>query len=111
MFYTFSQNNSGGSFDRTDDLGDFVVIEADSADDANERAAEFGIYFDGVAFGEDCKCCGDRWYPVSEPGEDKPALYGEPIEKAIDDFDLRNTIVVHYANGDRRTIDKRKNPR
>lgn len=66
MFYTFYQNNSGGYFEGPT----MVIIEAHSADEANEIAEErAGIYFDGVALGRDCWCCGDRWYRVHH-GED-----------------------------------------
>ena len=33
--------------------------------DANDIAQGNGIYFNGVADGIDCDCCGDRWYPVT----------------------------------------------
>lgn len=43
-----------------------VYIEAENAEEANEKALQIGIYFNGVEDGIDCPCCGDRWYPVSE---------------------------------------------
>ncbi len=58
MWYEFSQNNSGGWFD--DKVGRSVQVEADNADEANERAGYFGIYFDDD-FDIDCPCCGNRW--------------------------------------------------
>jgi len=64
MFYTFSQNNSGGSFEVTDSVAEYVVVEANDLTHAIERALAIGIYFDGVNAGLDCECCGDRW---SEP--------------------------------------------
>ena len=40
-FYTFNQNNSGGFF-----VGpEYVIIEADSADDANMIALDHDVYF------------------------------------------------------------------
>lgn len=67
-FYQFRQNNSGGSFDYDDrsGLSVNVYIEAGTADEANSRAEDLGIYFDGVDNGSDCSCCGDRWYRVGE---------------------------------------------
>ena len=62
MFYTFSQNNSGGSFDIDHMLAHFVIIEADTAEEANTIAESVGIYFNGCDEGMDCDCCGDRWY-------------------------------------------------
>ena len=90
-FYTFRQNNSGGSF-----VGvQFLIVEANSSIEANELAQTYcDVYFDGVNEGIDCDCCGDRWYPVDESdGSDIPLIYGRnPI---LDDreFDIR------YANG------------
>ena len=49
MFYLFDQNNSGGNFhhDSSNGIGYRVIIEADSADQANEIAENIGIYFNG----------------------------------------------------------------
>jgi hypothetical protein len=76
MYYTFRQNNSGGSF-----IGfEYICIEADSADDANEAVKEYGVYFNGVGMGVDCQCCGDRWGRVDEyDAHDVPSHYGEPL--------------------------------
>lgn len=58
MFYTFRQNNSGGFF-----IGPYtIVVEADSADEANYLAVRHDVYFGGVERGIDCECCGDRWH-------------------------------------------------
>ena len=58
MYYHYRQNNSGGSFIVNSDVTVNVIIEADSADDANEKAKDIGIYFNGVDEGIDCPCCG-----------------------------------------------------
>lgn len=60
-FFEFSQNNSGGSFNG---FARSVFIQARNADEANERAEEVGLYFDGCESGIDCDCCGDRWSRV-----------------------------------------------
>ena len=64
MFFHFRQNNSGGNFEINGRVSKHVIIEADSAAEANEIANKIGIYFDGVASDIDCPCCGDRWCPV-----------------------------------------------
>lgn len=70
-FYEFRQNNSGGSFDVDDILCHIVVIEAESAEQANAIAKDLGIYFNGTEDETDCPCCGDRWSEVDEfDGED-----------------------------------------
>lgn len=60
-WYCFDQNNSGGDFDVDDKVCHRLFIEAESFDDAVEKAEELGCYWDGVAAGIDCPCCGDRW--------------------------------------------------
>jgi hypothetical protein len=88
MFYTFVQNNSFGTFVEDDNLDEFVIIEAESADEANHIAESIGIYFDGVEKGIDCPCCGDRWYEVSD---------GEDTEK-LEIYDSY-VYIIHYKNG------------
>lgn len=61
MFYQFNQNNSGGYFVVNDKLCNRLFIEADSEEEAVRKAEELGCYWDGVANGLDCSCCGDRW--------------------------------------------------
>ena len=60
-YFKFRQNNSGGAFAGTP----LVFVQADNAADANSIAQQNGVYFNGVADGVDCDCCGDRWYPVT----------------------------------------------
>jgi hypothetical protein len=101
MFYTFSQNNSGGSFV---DYA-YVIIEADNHVEANELALEHDLYFDGASDdGPDCPCCGDRWYAQydDDEGTDKPEIYGENV--LAEGFELtgpfRNDGVIYMKNGD-----------
>lgn len=63
MFYLFRQNNSGGTFEVDDKICRQLFVEADTEDDAIYKAEELGCYWNGVAKGLDCPCCGDRWYP------------------------------------------------
>ena len=83
-FYTFDQNNSGGGFGKP---AIHVIIEALNYEDANSRAEDIGLYFDGVASGNDCECCGDRWssqwrdYKASET----PKIYGQSPEVYVRD--------------------------
>lgn len=100
-FYEFNQNNSGGRFYYSDDLGENVIVEAASADEANSRAESLGIYFDG--FG-DCPCCGRRWYekwndekPDFETLDEVKARFGPHPEWEVSD-ELRQ-FVVHFADG------------
>lgn len=61
MFYEFTQNNSHGYFEVDDKVCYKLLIEADDSYDAKTKAEELGCYWNGVLFGIDCPCCGDRW--------------------------------------------------
>ena len=100
-FYTYNQNNSGGSFDidKKRGISEYVCVEALNSDDANRRAEDIGIYFDGCNNDIDCDCCGDRWYETSESdGYKVPSIYGEPIEGMEKSF-YRNFCFVHFLDG------------
>ena len=92
MFYIYDQNNSGGGFDRDDDVACTVIIEADSAEEADARAEDVGIYFDGTDDdGPDCPCCGDRWSRAWGDGKDTPQIHGKDIAH------------VYYKDGTKRS--------
>jgi hypothetical protein len=94
-FFTFRQNNSGGIDHIDENLNRYVIIEANDAQHANERAQEIGIYFDGVSDGTDCDCCGDRWHRVYDSDADEvPSIYGEPVT------DEGSNYAIHYLNKD-----------
>lgn len=80
MFYTYNQNNSGGSFHHDDKITLYVIVEADSPDESDTIAEDIGIYFNGCDEDIDCPCCGDRWCPAYD-GKDEPLVYGESPEK------------------------------
>lgn len=109
-WFEFRQNNSGGSFDYTDDVGRSVFIQARSSAEANEIAENKGVYFNGCDAGWDCECCGDRWYKVwsnDDGTEDMPQDYVYPAGKV--DFALMDTkpgesarySVFHFYDGTR----------
>jgi hypothetical protein len=76
-FYTFHQNNSGGSF-----YGPvYVIIEARNVEEANSLAeSKANVYFDSS---QDCSCCGSRWDSLGSygKGEEVPYIYDTPLEK------------------------------
>ncbi len=92
-FFQFTQNNSGGFF-----VGDYkyLLIEADTIQQANSFAILNGAYFDGVADGRDCDCCGDRWNRAKSyhPKYATPLLYGRQIK----DHELKVTKIVYKKN-------------
>lgn len=101
-FFTFHQNNSGGSWSRP---AINMIIEANSAREANGLAEEYGAYFDGYG---DCQCCGDRWYELSkgDDGDPVPSIYGSPVEEQLVKDkgwpykdDKVPYAIVYYADG------------
>ena len=106
-FFTFDQNNSGGSFDQNDNVDIYVIIEAKNAKEANLLADDVGIYFDGCETGQDCSHCGDRWYPASDSsGDSEPMIYGKPAKEYEVNMRIRENMncIVYYLNGDKKSI-------
>ena len=109
MFYEYNQNNSGGSFDFDASMGitHHVIIEANSPEEANHKAEDIGLYFDGCDKGLDCPCCGDRWYPMwrEEAGDPVPSIYGTPLSEYVVDYSFflwmgnDPECFVHYSDG------------
>ncbi len=99
MFYTYYQNNSGGSWrlDKKRGIAHKVIIEADFATEANIRAEEVGLYFDGNG---DCSCCGNRWdeHWRDEDGTATPEVYGQPAREYKHDQGW-NSVAIHYKDG------------
>lgn len=57
-WWMFVQNNPGGVYKGPAMI---VMVNAETASQANDKAEDVGVYFDGVATHDDCACCGDRW--------------------------------------------------
>ena len=84
MYYDYRQNNSGGNFDIDDRVAVNVIIEADSAEEADAIAETKGLYFDGCDNGSDCHCCGDRWYRAwSGDGKTTPEIYSQTADSFV----------------------------
>ena len=67
-YWHLRQNNSHGLWAKG--MPQHAIIKADSIEEANQIAEANGVYFDGIAFGQDCSCCGDRWRRLSEDYDD-----------------------------------------
>lgn len=99
MFFDFRQNNSGGSFSYDDKAGiaETVIIEANSAAEANEKAERIGLYFNGAG---DCECCGSRWYEVGNyDGTPEPRDFARVVVRGIKSKKRPVTVYIHYSNG------------
>lgn len=106
-FYCYNQNNSGGKFKSP---AKYVIIEAISPGDADRRAQEIGLYFNGVEDEIDCSCCGDRWDQTYEKGSEEPEIYDMSIEKYLEGNkpnlhkeDGVKTIFIKYFDGTEKT--------
>lgn len=100
-FFTFIQNNSGGSFvtDRSSGIAHYVIVEAETFAKANELAERIGLYFDGEG---DCPCCGNRWSEQWDDryGEESPKIYGKHPSEEKDIFSKPGErCCIHYLDG------------
>lgn len=99
MFFTYSQNNSGGFYKGP---AEFVIVEANSAFDADRIAENHaGLYFDGTLTGIDCACCGSRWYRQGDDSEgtENPEIYGEGIFAQADKWYRDRSVLIVYLSG------------
>lgn len=82
-----------------------LIVEADSATEADERAERAGAYFNGCESGMDCECCGDRWSRAYGAGTAEPTIYGRPWKKHCADPEHTDRYWGHlvarvvYRNG------------
>lgn len=104
-YFTFSQNNSGGSFDYdgVDGISHFVIVEENSAKEALIKASIIGLYFDGAG---DCACCGNRWsdYVDDEDGTKEPEIASRPAAELPDTRFFTKwmkgyEVFVHHKDG------------
>lgn len=110
-FYEWTQNNTYGHFEVDENISHRVVIEADSYEQAEDKAFDFGIYYNGVEDQMDCDCCGDRWYDGRELTD--RSLDGKTIDEYLQDLADQYgwedpDIIVHYADGTKKTFTGRK---
>jgi hypothetical protein len=98
-FYAFRQNNSGGSWIRNDVVDVYLVIEARSDKEAEQRA--FDIAQD---YSDYCSCCGHRWSfdwadkTINAANESELVLEVQAILKG--GYDKTASAIVHYYNGE-----------
>ena len=93
MFYRYSQCNVMGCY-----IGpQIVLVEAAALEEAEALAVGAGVYFDGVAAGRDCECCGDRWtrYADEFPTREEAVASVEDWRQPEDDAPVYQ--VVHRS--------------
>lgn len=107
-FYMWRQNNTGGSFITDGDLSRFVVIEAEGYAQAEEKALNLGIYYNGVDSDRDCSCCGDRWYEGDLVGLEDGDTIEAYLQREEDEYPCRETMtILHLADGSKKTFEAR----
>ena len=79
MFYTFSQNNSGGYFVENEKygIGEYVIIEESTPELAFKKLMSFDSVIKG--FLHSCRCCGDRWFNKPIDSSENPEIWGENV--------------------------------
>jgi hypothetical protein len=107
-FYQWRQNNTGGSFITDGDLSRFVVIEAEDYAQAEEKALNLGIYYNGVDSERDCACCGDRWYEGDLVELEDSDTIEDYLQRNEDEYSWRDTMtILHLADGSKKTFEAR----
>ena len=108
MYYTYDQNNSGGHFILNDRVTYTVIVEAKSAAEADEKAEDHGIYFNGCNDGRDCPCCGDRWHKQWGEGSKTPEIYGKHPKEHKDVMCKKGEVYcyIYHADGTKETFIK-----
>jgi len=93
MIYNFDQNNSGGYYVKP--AQNIIVKDARDEKHAIEIALAAGMYFDGVADGTDCDCCGDRWVPMAQEYDSVELAVADANRSFIDDhWDIPKYVIV-----------------
>lgn len=79
-YWTYVQNNSGGYFHETEDLGVYIIVEANDCKEADKIADKLTE----ESSRDYCECCGLRWWidSTEEDGKVEPTIYGKKIGRA-----------------------------
>lgn len=85
QYWVYSQQCINGHYvtDPERGLAPLVFVEADGPEQANAILVGAGGYFNGVALGLDCPCCGDRWTvagTVQPASVQTPEVYGFDLD-------------------------------
>jgi hypothetical protein len=99
-FFTYHQNNSFGTFTESDRVSEYVIIEANNAKLADNKAKEIGIYFNGVQKEIDCPCCGDRWHCATDyTAKEEPTIYGKTGD-SLNEY----KVIIYFKDGSKKHI-------
>lgn len=102
MFYHYRQNNPGGDFivDKHNGIAPYVIIEGESADEANSRAWLIGLEF----YDDDADYERTRWLHACESDANVALLrYGQPLGQLLATGSASHLkdpdVAVHYLDG------------
>ena len=99
MIYNFDQNNSGGYYAKP--AQNIIVKDARDEKHAIDIALKAGMYFDGVADGTDCDCCGDRWVPMAQEYDSLKEAVADANRSFIDEHNgVPKYVIVDGGSGD-----------
>lgn len=103
LYFTFTQNNSGGFFIKDAEAGicEYVIVEAYSAEQAQEIFNKIGEDVSG--FHEFCSCCGQRWdddWLDEEDGKLLPMIYNKDVFKDVCRSIYCERCFIHYLDGE-----------
>jgi len=100
-YFLYQQNNSGGRFVVDENVSPHVYIEANNEKEADSRAEEVGIYFDG---GGDCPCCGERWDGACDFDRVEDLYDAIMSLEGTRIFKEHGEVRIHRLNGDKISI-------
>lgn len=103
LWWDEHQNNSGGSFDRDDDVDHVIMIQAPNSNEADRKLVEVT---EDTRHGW-CECCGERWnYSFWGNGNPVPTSYSSAIlDEGYSDWWGGGVILHTYSGLVLRTID------
>lgn len=101
MFYTLSQNNSGGDWIENDEVRQEVIVEADSYDEARDKLREIT-----EDHSEYCDCCGERWWFYSIDENETPCVNGKSLYDEKHKEYYSGHYIIYYKDGRKEFQDK-----
>lgn len=105
MFYTVSQNNSGGYFINNEDVAEYLIIEAHNNDDYEDKLEKITD-----KYSEYCPCCGERWSSWNDGGTEEPKIHGETLQEFFNSPSIFNDkdVIVYYLDGRKEKLSRKR---
>lgn len=94
MFYTLTQNNSGGDWIENDEVRQYVIVEADTKTEALDWMK--AITEDHSDY---CECCGERWWYYSLECNDTPSISNDSLYDELNKKRYDDSYIIYYKDG------------